>query len=101
MSQCGEKLVYDFKRGLDTEESIGIGGGIVRHGMTPKLITTLALSMYGISLLLGIYICATSSWWLAAVGLVCMSIGYLYTGGPLPISSTPFGKLLSGLLWVF
>lgn len=92
---------YDFKRGLDTEASIGIGGGIVRHGMAPKLIITLALSMYGISVLLGIYICASSSWWLAAVGLLCMSVGYLYTGGPLPISATPFGELLSGLFMGF
>lgn len=92
---------YDFKRGLDTEESVGIGGGIVRHGMTPKLIMTLALGMYGISLLLGIYICAASSWWIAVVGLVCMLVGYLYTGGPLPISYTPFGELFSGLFMGF
>lgn len=88
---------YDFKRGLDTEASVGIGGGIVRHGMTPKLIMSLALMMYAIALLLGIYICAASSWWLAAVGLICMAVGYLYTGGPLPISSTPFGELFSGV----
>ncbi|RID86573.1 1,4-dihydroxy-2-naphthoate polyprenyltransferase [Peribacillus asahii] len=88
---------YDFKRGLDTEDSIGIGGGIVRHGMTPKLIMTLALAMYAVSIGIGFYICAVSSWWLAAVGLICMLVGYLYTGGPLPISSTPFGELFSGL----
>jgi 1,4-dihydroxy-2-naphthoate octaprenyltransferase len=88
---------YDFKRGLDTEESVGIGGAIVRNGMSPKFIMNLALILYGISLLLGIYICASSSWWLAVVGLICMAVGYLYTGGPLPISSTPFGELMSGL----
>lgn len=92
---------YDYKRGLDTAESVGIGGGIVRHGMTPQFIMTLALSMYGISLLLGIYICASSSWWLAAVGSLCMLMGYLYTGGPLPISSTPFGELFAGLFLGF
>ncbi|WP_308896638.1 1,4-dihydroxy-2-naphthoate polyprenyltransferase [Candidatus Desulfosporosinus nitrosoreducens] len=92
---------YDFKRGLDTEKSIGIGGGIVRHGMTPGLIIKLALSLYGISLFLGVYICASSSWWLALVGLLCMAIGYLYTGGPLPISSTPFGELFSGFFMGF
>ncbi|GAA3332953.1 hypothetical protein GCM10020331_095080 [Ectobacillus funiculus] len=27
---------YDFKRGLDTADSVGIGGGIVRHGLKPK-----------------------------------------------------------------
>lgn len=92
---------YDFKRGLDTEESVGIGGGIVRHGMTPRLIMSLALGMYAIALIIGIYICAASSWWLAAVGLVCMLVGYLYTGGPLPISYTPFGELFSGLFMGF
>ncbi|SFE37258.1 1,4-dihydroxy-2-naphthoate polyprenyltransferase [Alteribacillus iranensis] len=92
---------YDFVRGLDTKESVGIGGGIVRYGMTPKLIMNLALSMYFIALLLGIYICIMSSWWIAVVGLVCMAVGYLYTGGPIPISSTPFGELFSGLFMGF
>jgi 1,4-dihydroxy-2-naphthoate polyprenyltransferase len=92
---------YDFKRGLDTEHSVGIGGTIVRDGVKPKTVLNLALSMYGISLLLGIYICASSSWWLAVVGLICMAAGYLYTGGPLPISYTPFGELLSGFFMGF
>ncbi|MBP2243024.1 1,4-dihydroxy-2-naphthoate octaprenyltransferase [Cytobacillus eiseniae] len=87
---------YDYKRGLDTEESVGIGGAIVRDGIKPKTIMNLALSLYGISLLLGIYICMSSSWWLALVGLFCMLIGYLYTGGPMPIAHTPFGELVSG-----
>ena len=38
-----------------------------------------------------------SSWWLAAIGLVCMAVAYLYTGGPLPIAYTPFGELTAGL----
>ena len=89
---------YDFKRGLDNEESVGIGGGIVRDGIQPKTIMKIALGLYGVSLLIGVYICLNSSWWLAVVGLLCMLIGYLYTGGPLPISYTPFGELASGLL---
>lgn len=92
---------YDYKRGIDTEESVGIGGTIVRDGIKPKTVMNLALSMYGISLLLGVYICAESSWWLALVGLICMAVGYLYTGGPIPISSTPFGELLSGFFMGF
>ncbi len=92
---------YDFKNGLDTEHSVGIGGTIVRDGVKPKTVMNLALSMYVISLLLGVYICMNSSWWLALVGLICMAAGYLYTGGPLPISSTPFGELLSGFFMGF
>lgn len=89
---------YDYKRGLDTEESIGIGGAIVRNGVKPKTVLNLAFLLYGISILFGIYICMQTSWWLAVVGLVSMLIGYLYTGGPYPIAYTPFGELVSGVV---
>lgn len=87
---------FDFKRGLDTEKSIGIGGAIVRNGVKPKTVLNMAFTFFGISLLLGLYICAVSSWWVGLVGLVCMAVGYLYTGGPLPIAYTPFGEAASG-----
>lgn len=88
---------YDYVRGLDTTESVGIGGTIVRDGVKPKVVRNLAFAAYGIAMLLGVYICSSSSWWIALIGLVCMAVGYLYTGGPLPISSTPLGELFSGL----
>jgi 1,4-dihydroxy-2-naphthoate octaprenyltransferase len=87
---------FDFKRGLDTEHSVGIGGTIVRDGIKPKTVINLAFGFYGIALLLGVYICMNSSWWLALVGLVCMTVGYLYTGGPIPIAYTPFGEIFAG-----
>ena len=89
---------YDFKRGLDNENSVGIGGTIVRHGVAPRTIMIIALSFYLIAMILGVYICAKSSWWLVAVGLVCMLIGFLYTGGPFPIAYSPFGELVSGVV---
>jgi 1,4-dihydroxy-2-naphthoate polyprenyltransferase len=87
---------YDYVRGVDSEHSVGIGGTIVRDGIQPKTVLRLALTFYGVALLLGIYICIMSSWWIAVIGLICMLFGYLYTGGPLPISATPFGEIFSG-----
>src|SRR5690625_535350 len=76
---------YDYVRGLDNEQSVGIGGTIVRDGIAPRTVLTLAFVFYGIAILLGLYICLVSSWWIALVGLICMLFGYLYTGGPLLI----------------
>lgn len=65
--------------------------------MSPKLVMNLAIAFYIIAALLGIYLAVNSSFWIIPVGIVCMAIGYLYTGGPIPISWTPFGELFSGL----
>lgn len=88
---------YDFVRGLDTSESIGIAGAITRDGVKARTVLILALVSLLIAALLGVYICSSTSWWLALIGLGCMAVGYLYTGGPLPIAYTPFGELLAGL----
>lgn len=87
---------FDYARGLDHENSVGIGGAIVRNGVKPSTVLGLGFSFFGIALLLGIYISATSSWWIAVIGLICMAVGYFYTGGPVPIAYTPFGELMSG-----
>ncbi len=88
---------YDFKKGLDDHESVGIGGAIVRNGMTPEHVLRLALIFYVIAALLGLYLAIQTSFWLIPVGLLCMAVGYLYTGGPFPISWTPLGELFSGV----
>ncbi|HHY72585.1 MAG TPA: 1,4-dihydroxy-2-naphthoate polyprenyltransferase [Bacillus bacterium] len=87
---------YDYKRGLDHAESIGIGGGIVRDGIAPKTIRNVAIGFFAIAILLGFYICASSSWWIAAIGIICMFTAYFYTGGPYPIAYSPFGEIVAG-----
>lgn len=87
---------FDFKRGLDNENSVGIGGAIVRNGVKPKTVLNLAFAFFATAALLGVYICMTSTWWIAVIGLICMATGYFYTGGPVPIAYTPFGELVAG-----
>jgi 1,4-dihydroxy-2-naphthoate polyprenyltransferase len=88
---------YDYKRGLDTADSVGIGGAIVREGIDAKFVLKLAFIFFGAALALGIYICINSSWWIGAIGVVSMAAGYFYTGGPYPIAYSPFGELVAGL----
>ncbi|MGL4819651.1 MAG: 1,4-dihydroxy-2-naphthoate polyprenyltransferase [Bacilli bacterium] len=87
---------YDWKRGLDTEEAVGIGGTIVRENVSPIVVRNTGFILYALSILLGVYLCSESSWYVALVGIVSMIVGFLYTGGPLPIAYTPFGEVFAG-----
>ena len=89
---------YDYKRGLDNEQSVGIGGTIVRDGIAPRTVMRLAITFIFAAILIGLYICLVTDWSIAVIGIICIFIGYIYTGGPFPIAYTPFGELVSGLL---
>lgn len=87
---------YDYSRGLDQAHSVGIGGTIVRDGIAPNLVLRLAQITLAVAFIIGLYIANATSWWLLVCGLVSATIGYLYSGGPYPISATPFGEIVSG-----
>ncbi len=88
---------FDYKRGLDTQDSVGIAGAIVRNGMSPQFVFNMAVAFYIMAALIGLYIAFNSSLWILVIGVISMAVGYFYTGGPVPISWTPFGEVFAGL----
>lgn len=95
---------FDYQRGLDTHESVGIAGSIVRGEVTPRAVLRGALVSLTLALLVGLYLAAVVSPWLLAAGAVSVLGAYLYSGGPRAIAWTPFGEaevfILMGLLLV-
>ena len=79
---------------------MGIGGAIVRNGMSPKQVMNLAIAFYIIAALLGIFLAIQSSFWIIPVGIVCMAIGYLYTGGPIQFHGHLLVNYFQDYLWV-
>jgi len=87
---------FDYRRGLDTEEMVGIAGTIVRDGVSPNVVLGLGITFTTTAIALGLYISASSSWWVFAAGLGCIGVALLYSAGPIPLSYTPFGELAAG-----
>jgi 1,4-dihydroxy-2-naphthoate octaprenyltransferase len=92
---------FDYKRGLDTADSVGIGGVIVRNEISEQVVLHIAQMSFAVSVLLGVYICMKTSWWVAAIGSVAMAVGYFYSAGKSPIAYTPFGEIAAGVFMGF
>lgn len=88
---------FDYKRGLDTEEMVGIAGTIVHDRVRPVTVLRLGWLFVAMAVLLGVYICLLTTWWVALVGTLCLCVAYFYSGGPKPLAYTPFGELAAAI----
>lgn len=92
---------FDFKSGLDLTQTTGNSGSIVRDGISPAIIKRWGYITTILPLILGIALAKAVTWWYIPVGMLCILTSILYSGGPKPISRTPFGELASGLAMGF
>lgn len=91
----------DFKSGLDAGQKIGNAGSLTRGAVKPKLISTMIKVLMIVPIIIGLYLSATITWWYIPAGIICILISFLYSGGPKPISRTPFGEISSGIAMGF
>lgn len=95
---------FDYQRGLDNHESVGIAGTIVRGDLSAEAVKRGAIVALSWALLFGLYLVVVVSPWLLAIGAVSVLGAYLYSGGPRAVAWTPFGEaqvfVLMGLLLV-
>ena len=62
----------------------------------PGTVKAAAFACFGVAAVVGLVLAATTSWWLVAVGFVCMVAAWFYTGG-----SNPYGYNALGEVMVF
>lgn len=88
-------LEYEIaiKKGEHSADNIILGEEKIRL----KDISNVYLTFGIISTIIGIYLVTQTSLILLYVAIVNFSIGILYTAGPRPIASTPFGEFFVGL----
>jgi 1,4-dihydroxy-2-naphthoate octaprenyltransferase len=82
----------DGRRGTDADR-VGPMRLVGSGAATPGQVLVAALAAFGVAGVAGLALAALSSWWLVAVGAVCMAAAWTYTGGPLPYGYRALGEL--------
>jgi len=94
--QAGTNLhndASDFERGADRADRLGPTRVTAAGWATPAQVRAAAMLTFGLAFLLGIYLAIVGGWPIVAIGLASLAGGWCYSGGPWPISYSPFGEL--------
>lgn len=82
----------DGRRGTDADRVgpmrlVGSGAASARQVLAAALVS------FAVAGLAGLALAALSSWWLLAVGAVCIAAAWTYTGGPIPYGYRALGEV--------
>lgn len=88
---------FDFKRGVDAAGTNREKDKVLVHeNASPGAALLIALGCFGAAGVLGVILASMAGFWIIALGALCLAAGFIYSGGPKPISRTPFGELFAG-----
>jgi len=94
--QIGTNLyndAIDFERGTDRPERLGPLRVTLAGWATAAEVKRGALACLVLALLLGGWLCTVGGPLIFAIGLASLVAGWAYSGGPRPISHSPFGEV--------
>jgi 1,4-dihydroxy-2-naphthoate octaprenyltransferase len=82
----------DGKRGTDSDR-VGPMRLVGSGAAAPREVLVAAGLAFAVAGVAGLGLAALSSWWLVAVGAVCIAAAWTYTGGPLPYGYRALGEI--------
>jgi len=84
---------FDYVKGSDTDERLG-PTRVTQSGLiSPERIFRISLYVFGLAILIGIYIVFRGGWPIFLVGIFSIASGILYTGGPMPLGYIGLGDI--------
>lgn len=88
---------FDYMRGVDSADFTRERDKLLLKGeYSPDRVLFLSLLLFAVAFLFGAALIAFRGWPVLVIGGLGMIIGFLYNGGPHPISRTPFGEVFAG-----
>lgn len=88
----------DFEKGNDTPERVGPMRVTAAGLLTARQVKLASAYCFLTAFLMGLYLATLSGWPIFALGVISIAAGWAYSGGPRPISYSPFGELV---VWLF
>lgn len=83
----------DFVKGADTHERVGPLRVTQAGLVSPRAVRNAAVVTFGASVLVGSYLIWRGGWPVLLIGLLSITSGWLYTGGPKPLGYLGLGDL--------
>jgi 1,4-dihydroxy-2-naphthoate octaprenyltransferase len=88
----------DYKRAIVKEGyNYERHNAIVAHGLTEKQVKATIFMLLTIGMLVGFILVLKTDLLVLFIGILSFGVGVFYSFGPIPISRTPLGELISGL----
>ncbi len=84
---------YDWRKGADSDESLGPAGFIQRGVLTPRAILSVGAGCFAAGSIVGLVLCALTSWELLYLGIASVLAGFLYTGAPVHLAYIGLGEV--------
>jgi 1,4-dihydroxy-2-naphthoate octaprenyltransferase len=82
----------DGRRGTDSDR-VGPMRLVGSGAAAPRQVFVAACLAFAVAAVAGLGLAALSSWWLVAVGAVCIVAAWTYTGGPIPYGYRALGEV--------
>lgn len=100
--QIGTNLyndVRDHTRGVDTALRLGPRRVTQSGLLPPRTVVHAAWAAFGAAAVPGLYLCLVGGWPILALGVASVFLGWLYSGGRVPLSFTPLGEVFAFLFF--
>jgi 1,4-dihydroxy-2-naphthoate octaprenyltransferase len=99
--QAGTNLdndVSDFQRGTDRAGRLGLPRATALGLLTPRQVRTASRACFAVATVIGLMLAWRGGWPILIAGIAAAAAAMSYSGGPRPISYTPFGDFV---VWLF
>jgi 1,4-dihydroxy-2-naphthoate octaprenyltransferase len=95
--QVGVNFANDYSDGVRGTDAVGRRAGPMRlvgsGAAPPHTVKYAAFLCFGVACCLGLVLAAVTSWWIVAVGALCVLAAWFYTGGSRPYGYRGLGEV--------